>query len=81
MSKIRRKPKIVNSNTLLVTVDISKDKHTGYFRCPDGTEVMPFEFSNDRSGFNKLYQMIESIKYQKQLLEVILGFESTGPFA
>ncbi|NTW77819.1 MAG: IS110 family transposase [Syntrophaceae bacterium] len=81
MSKIRRKPKIVNSNTLLVTVDISKDKHTGYFRCPDGTEVMPFEFSNDRSGFTKLYQMIESIKYQKQLTEVILGFESTGPFA
>ena len=81
MSKIRRKPKIVNSNTLLVTVDISKGKHTGYFRCPDGTEVMPFEFSNDRSGFNKLYQMIESIKYQKQLVEVVLGFESTGPFA
>jgi len=81
MKKIRTKPKIVNSNTLLVTVDISKEKHTGYFRCPDGTEVLPFEFSNDRSGFNKLYQMMEAIKHQKQLVDVVFGFESTGPYA
>jgi transposase len=81
MRKIRTKTKIVNSHTLLVTVDISKDKHTGYFRCPDGTEVLPFEFSNDQRGFNKLYQMMESIKQQKQLVEAVLGFESTGPYA
>ena len=81
MSKIRTKQKIVNSTTLLVTVDISKGKNTGYFRCPDGTEVMPFEFTNDLSGFTKLYQMMEAIKNQKKLVQVIFGFESTGPFA
>jgi len=81
MRKIISKPKIVNSNTLLVTVDISKGKNTGYFRCPDGTEVLPFEFTNDQSGFNKLYQMMEAVKQQKQLGVIILGFESTGPYA
>lgn len=81
MSKIRKTQKIVNSQTLLVTVDISKDKHTGYFRCPDGTEVMPFEFSNDLSGFTKLYEMMEMIKNQKSLGHMVFGFESTGSYA
>jgi transposase len=81
MRKIRTKQKIVNSMTLLVTVDISKEKNIGYFRCPDGTEVLPFEFSNDFTGFSKLYQMMQEIKAQKHLLQVVFGFESTGPYA
>lgn len=43
-----KKLKVVNGKTLLVAVDISKDKHTGYSRCPDGTEMKPFDFSNKR---------------------------------
>jgi transposase len=81
MRKIRTKQKIVNSMTLLVTVDISKEKNTGYFRCPDGTERMPFEFSNDFTGFSKLYLMMQEIKEQKHLSHVVFGFESTGPYA
>lgn len=81
MRKIRTKQKIVNSMTLLVTVDVSKEKNTGYFRCPDGTEVMPFEFTNDLKGFCKLYQMIQDMKHHKHLLHVVFGFESTGPYA
>jgi transposase len=81
MRKISTKQKVVNSSTLLVTVDVSKEKNTGYFRCPDGTEVMPFEFSNDFTDFSKLYQMMQEIKAQKHLLHVVFGFESTGPYA
>ncbi len=81
MRKIRTKQRIVNSITLLVTVDISKEKNTGYFRCSDGTEVIPFEFSNDFTGFNKLYQMMQEIKDHKHLSHVVFGFESTGPYA
>jgi transposase len=81
MRKISTKQKIVNSSTLLVTVDVSKEKNTGYFRCPDGTEVMPFEFSNDFSGFSKLYLMMQEIKAQKHLSHMVFGFESTGPYA
>lgn len=81
MRKISKKSKIVNSETLLVTVDVSKMKSSGYFRCPDGTEVMPFEFSNDLEGFGKLFQMIQQVKSEKHLSQVVLGFESTGPYA
>ena len=81
MRKIRKKEKIVNSTTLLVTVDVSKEKNMGYFRCPDGTEIMPFDFSNDYSGFCKLYRMMQEVKVQKHLSGVVFGFESTGPYA
>lgn len=81
MRKIITKQKIVNSTTLLVTVDVSKEKNFGYFRCPDGTEVLPFEFNNDFTGFSKLYQMMQEIKAQKHLSHVVFGFESTGPYA
>lgn len=36
----------------MVAVDMGKDKHHGYWRSPDGTEVKPFAFSNNRAGFN-----------------------------
>jgi len=81
MNKIRKIEKVVNAQTLLVTVDISKFKHTGYFRCPDGTEVLPFEFSNNRIGFTVFYSMIQNTKNEKQLNRVVVGFESTGPYA
>ena len=63
MEKIRKIKKIVNSETLIVTVDISKNKSTGYFRCPDGTEVKPFEFETNRTGFNSFYKSIEWMKH------------------
>jgi len=81
MKKIRKIEKIVNAQTLLVTVDISKFKHTGYFRCPDGTEVLPFEFTNNRIGFTIFSSMIERTKSEKRLNRVVIGFESTGPYA
>lgn len=81
MKKIRKIKKIVNSETLIVTVDISKNKSTGYFRCPDGTEVKPFEFSTNREGFNNFYKSIEWMKCIKQLSQVVVGFESTGSYA
>jgi len=81
MRKMRKRKKILDDQTLLVTVDVSKEKNTGYFRCPDGTEVMPFEFTNNRSGFNKFYDLIEWTKAEKQLFRVVVGFESTGPYA
>ena len=48
-----RKYKIINEKTLLVTVDMSKVMHTGYCRCPDGTETKVLEFFNTGQGFHK----------------------------
>ena len=36
-----KKRSFVNRNFLIVTADMGKDKHFGYWRCPDGTDVSP----------------------------------------
>lgn len=75
------KLKKINEKTLLVTVDVSKSKHTGYCRCPDGTDIKPFDFSNNSLGFDKFWNSICQMKKTHNLTEVVVGFESTGPYA
>lgn len=76
-----KKLRTVKGKTLIVTVDISKDKHTGYYRCPDGTESRPFDFFNTGRGFNEFWSRVATVKRDKNLEEVVIGFESTGPYA
>lgn len=73
--------RIVNEKTLIATVDIGKVKHTGYYRCPDGREVAPFEFFNNGHGFGKFWEGIAQTMSANHLEEVVIGFESTGPYA
>lgn len=73
---------IINTQTLIVTVDIGKSKHTGYGRYPaDRSEIPPFEFFNNGRGFAKFWAKVTAMMRAKQLTEVIVGFESTGPYA
>lgn len=76
-----KKLKRVNRNTLLVTVDVSKMKHTGYCRCPDGTDIKPFEFFNTGRGFQEFWGRVCNMKRAHNLEEAVVGFESTGPYA
>lgn len=76
-----KKLKRVNEKTLLVTVDASKMKHTGYCRCPDGTDIKPFEFFNNGRGFQEFWDRFCQMKKTHNLEEVVVGFESTGPYA
>lgn len=76
-----KKIKRISEKTLLVTIDMGKGKHTGYYRFPDGTEGKVFEFSNSRSGFEDMWQRVGEAKKSRNLTEVIVGFEPTGPFA
>ena len=81
MNKIKTgKQKIVNPKALIATVDIGKVTNMGYCRCPDGSEVKPFEFSNNRTGFQKLWDRICWTKMAHHLEEVVVGFESTGAY-
>ncbi|MGH7273443.1 MAG: IS110 family transposase [Nitrospiria bacterium] len=73
--------RIVNEKTLIATVDIGKVKHTGYYRCPDGTDVRPFEFFNNAHGFQKFWEGIVQTMSAHDLKDVVIGFESTGPYA
>ena len=62
MRKIKaKKLRCVNNDTLIVTVDMGKTTPVGYGRCPDRTEIKPFEFANNRSGFNKFWHNIEEL--------------------
>ena len=79
MSKIEtKKIKKVNEKTLIVTVDIGKTTNTGYGRCPNRTEIKPFEFFNNGQGFKKFWDRIVQAKEANHLEEIVVGFESTG---
>jgi transposase len=75
-----KKQRIVNGKALIVTVDISKDRHFGYWRCPDGTDVKPFSFPNNGAGFSEFWERISRAKEIHRLDEIVFGYESTGPY-
>jgi transposase len=81
MKKIKtKKSQLINENSLLVTIDGGKDTHFGYYRCPDGTDTKPFEFLNNRDGFNEFWEQVMSIYRTQTLEKIVVGFESTGPY-
>jgi len=69
-----------NPKSLIVTIDIGKGTHYGYFRAPDGTEVEPFEFCTTRNSFEKFYRKMQRFADSQQLEQITVGFESTGPY-
>ena len=81
MTNKPQKIKRVNSQTMIATVDIGKWFHFGYFRAPDGQDYSPFEIRNSRDGFHQFWKKLCRFKKNHRLKEVIVGFESTGPYA
>jgi len=76
-----KKLKSVNRNTLLVTVDMGKDSFSGYARCPDRSEVTSSDFTNNLSGFTRFWDILVRTQQARSLEQMVLGFESTGPYA
>jgi len=81
MDSHSKKVKHINKKTLMVTLDIGKAVHYGYLRTPSGEEVKPFPFDNRREGFNELWGRVCQFKQAQGLEDVVVGFESTGPYA
>ncbi len=75
-----RKTRTVNQKVLIATIDGGKDKHYGYYRCPDGTDCKPFEFWNNGRGFQSFWERISAAARSHGFEEAIVGFESTGPY-
>lgn len=71
----------LSEKTLLVTVDMGMRRHTGYCRCPNGMEIKPFDFANSNKGFKEFWVRVCQTKKTHNLQEVVVGFESTGPYA
>ena len=60
---------------------MGKDKHFGYWRCPDGTDVKPFAVPNGGAGFWEFWERISRAQKLHNLDGIIFGYESTGPYA
>ncbi len=75
-----KKVRVINKETLIVTVDISKVTNFGYCRCPNGKDVKPFSFMNNARGFNTFCDIIMKTKNTHDLKDVVFGFEPTGPY-
>jgi len=76
-----KKVKVVNKKTLIVSVDIGKTVHYGYFRTPDNKEVKPFSFHNSGHSFNEFWRKMYKFQQEQGLEEIIVGFESSGCYA
>lgn len=81
MKTIKTKKGItVNRKVLIVTADIGKDKHFGYWRCPDGTDVKPFAVPNNGAGFWEFWERVSGAQKLHNLDGILFGYESTGPY-
>ncbi|MFE7065206.1 IS110 family transposase [Sutcliffiella sp. NPDC057660] len=71
----------VSENTLVIGIDIAKNKH---YACAidDRGRVLhkSFAFMNTRQAFDYLYSTIVSLQEKYQKSEVIIGFEPTGHY-
>ena len=75
-----RKVKVLSDGTLIVAVDIGMEMNRGYCATPDGKSTKSFKFDNTREGFDTLWGMIMTSKDRFKCNEVIVGYESTGPY-
>ena len=74
------KVKFVKEDTLIVAVDVGMEMNRGYCTTPDGRDIKPFKFENTREGMDKLWGMVMASKNRFKCNEVIVGYESTGPY-
>jgi transposase len=76
-----KKLRKVNGNTLIAAIDVGKKINYGYLRAPDGRDVKPFAFYNLRRGFEMFWTRLIEFQNSHNLEEIVVGFESTGPYA
>ncbi len=75
-----RKASMVKPGTLIVTIDIGMTNNHGYCAAADGRSSKTFKFENTRDGFDLLWSMVLTCKAAFECTEVIVGYESTGPY-
>ena len=71
----------VKEGTLIATVDIGVASNTGYCTTLDGRSTQSFKFDNTKEGFEKFWCMTVASKNRFGCEEVLVGYESTGPYA
>jgi transposase len=76
-----KRVKRVKEGTLIATVDIGVVSNTGYCTSLDGRSTKSFRFDNTKEGFEKFWCMTIASKNRFGCDEVLVGYESTGPYA
>lgn len=76
-----RRVAMVKEGTLISAVDIGVTSNTGYCTTLDGRDTKVFGFDNTKEGFEKFWWMIMVSKNRFGCEEVLVGYESTGPYA
>jgi len=71
----------VKEGGLIATVDVGATTNTGYCTCADGRDIKVFKFGNTREGFEKFWHMVVAAQHRFACTEVVVGYESTGPYA
>ncbi len=71
----------INAKTVIATLDIGKNVQYGYFRAPNGNDVKPFAFYNSKKSYNVFWGKLCQFQKQQGLEQIVIGFESTGPYA
>jgi transposase len=71
----------INDKTVIATLDIGKNVQYGYFRTPNGNDVKPFAFYNSKKSYSEFWQKLCQFQKQQGLEQIVIGFESTGPYA
>jgi hypothetical protein len=71
----------VKEGTLIATVDVGMTSNTGYCTTLDGRSNKSFRFDNTKEGFEKFWCMTIASKNRFGCDEVLVGYESTGPYA
>lgn len=65
---------------IYIGIDIAKDKHDCFITNSDGEVLFhAFTISNNRDGFDALYQKIESVS--DDITKIKVGLEATGHYA
>ena len=76
-----KRVRTVKEGTLIATVDIGVASNTGYCTTLDGRDTKSFKFDNTKGGFEKFWCMTVASKNRFGCDEVLVGYESTGPYA
>ncbi len=75
-----KKVNTIKEGTLIVAVDIGMVSNHGCCTTADGRSTKTFRFDNTREGLDTLWNMVLASKTRFQCNEVIIGYESTGPY-
>src|SRR3972149_9812756 len=75
-----KKANTIQEGTLIVAIDIGMTSNHGCCTTADGRSTKTFRFDNTREGLDTLWNMVLASKTRFQCNEVIVGYESTGPY-